>query len=125
MCFVTFISFSKYSFSTLSTVFISFSLFSFTYSSTPTYNKIKFSALFQVMIKFYFIFMVMVLFLVKDNNPVPCTDICSSEGVWERASLLPLVLDFSVLPHNNYGFANVISFPAGLWGYTAAHRPQG
>lgn len=73
------------------------------------------------MIKFIFIFMVMVLVLV---DPVPCTDICSSEGVWERASILPLVLDFSVLPHN-YGFANAISFPAGLWGYTAAYRPQG
>jgi len=65
---------------------------------------------------FYVIFVVMVLFLAKDNDML----ICGSVGVWERASLLPLVLDFSVLPHTVtiYGFASAISFPAGLWGYT-------
>jgi len=100
----------------LCTVFIS--LFSLSYFSRPKSTSIKFTAFIKRMIKgFYVIFVVMVLFLAKDNDML----ICGSVGVWERASLLPLVLDFRFqcpASYCNYGFASAISFPAGLWGYT-------
>jgi len=72
---------------------------------------------------FYVIFVVMVLFLAKDNDML----ICGSVGVWERASLLPLVLDFSVLPHTvTMALLALFLFQLASGVIpTAAHRPQG